>query len=123
MAVEQRDPDRPGSSRMVLLVVLRPGAVLDGALERTVRRTLRREASAAHVPSLVLAVPDLPTTHNGKKSERAARDAVNGDPVANAAALRNPECLDAVRAVPATRTATAEPSFSAAVPLAPAADG
>ena len=32
MAVEQRDPDHPGQSRMVLLVVLRPGAVLDGEL-------------------------------------------------------------------------------------------
>ena len=50
------------------------------------------------MPALVVAVPDLPLTHNGKRSERAARDAVNGDPVVNAAALRNPGCLDAIRA-------------------------
>jgi acetoacetyl-CoA synthetase len=99
MAVEQRDPARPGSARMVLLVVLRPGAALDGDLERTIRRRLRLEASAAHVPSQVLAVPALPTTHNGKKSERAARNAVNGDPVTNAAALANPGCLEDIRAV------------------------
>jgi len=98
MAVEQRDPDRPGSSRMVLLVVLRPGARLDRVLEMAVRRTLRSQASPAHVPALVVAVPELPLTHNGKRSERAARDAVNGDPVVNAAALRNPGCLDAIRA-------------------------
>ncbi|TYP86224.1 acetoacetate--CoA ligase [Blastococcus xanthinilyticus] len=110
MAVEQRDPVHPGSSRMVLLIVLADGARLDGALERDIRRTLRRKASAAHVPSLVVAVPELPLTHNGKRSERAARDAVNGDPVANEAALRNPASLTAIRnAVPGPE----------AVPLAP----
>jgi acetoacetyl-CoA synthetase len=112
-AVEQRDPGRPGSGRMVLLVVLRPGVRLDGGLERTIRRTLRQEASAAHVPSLVVAVPELPVTHNGKRSDRAARDAVNGDPVANADALRNPGCLDAIRAAVAQVTA---PPASGPVP-------
>ncbi|SDH06217.1 acetoacetate--CoA ligase [Pseudonocardia oroxyli] len=98
MAVEQRDPVRAGSTRMVLLVVLAADAVLDAALDREIRRVLRRENSAAHVPELVLAVPALPHTHNGKRSERAARDAVNGDPVANETSLRNAECLDAIRA-------------------------
>ncbi|WP_448621140.1 acetoacetate--CoA ligase [Geodermatophilus sp. URMC 65] len=97
MAVEQRDPDRPGATRMVLLVVLRGGAVLSGGLDRTIRRRLREQASSAHVPALVVAVPELPVTHNGKRSERAARDAVNGDPVANADALRSPGCLEAIR--------------------------
>ena len=97
MAVEQRDPDHRGQSRMVLLLVLRPGAILDGELHRTIRRTLRREASPAHVPSVVAAVPELPITHNGKLSERAARDAVNGDQIANEAVMRNPACLPAIR--------------------------
>lgn len=98
MAVEQRDPEHAGSSRMVLLVLLADGARMDGTLEREIRRTLRRRASAAHVPSVVVAVPELPLTHNGKRSERAARDAVNGDPVANVAALKNPDSLTAIRA-------------------------
>lgn len=96
MAVEQRDPDHPGQSRMVLLVVLRHGASLDGDLHRTIRRTLRQQASPAHVPSVLAAVPELPMTHNGKRSERAARDAVNGERVANETALRNPACLPAI---------------------------
>ncbi|HET6392305.1 MAG TPA: thioesterase domain-containing protein, partial [Blastococcus sp.] len=108
MAVEQRDPARPGGTRMVLLVVLAPGARLDGDLQQTVRRTLRQGASAAHVPSLVVAVPELPLTHNGKRSERAARDAVNGDPIVNGGALSNPACLDAIRA--AVEVATAAPA-------------
>ncbi|NEK57775.1 acetoacetate--CoA ligase [Geodermatophilus sabuli] len=109
MAVEQRHPARPGASRIVLLVVLREGVVLDAELARTIRRTLREQASPAHVPALVAAVPELPLTHNGKRSERAARDAVNGDPVANAAALRSPACLQAIRAaVTAGPAATAD---------------
>lgn len=95
LAVEQR---ADGGTRMALLVVLADGAVLDGSLDRTIRSTLRRDASAAHVPSLVVAVRELPFTHNGKKSERAARDAANGDPVRNSAALRNPGCLADIRA-------------------------
>ena len=98
LAVEQRVPDRPGGTRMVLLVVLRPGAVLDGGLDRTIRRTLRRTRSAAHVPSRVVAVPELPTTYNGKRSETAARDAVNGDPVPNERSLRNPGSLAGITA-------------------------
>ena len=49
--------------------------------------------------------PELPLTHNGKRSERAARDVVNGDPVANTDALRNPGCLEAIRAAVAAATA------------------
>jgi len=41
-------------------------------------------------------VSDLPRTHNGKLSERAARDAVNGDPVKNLLSLRNPACLNEI---------------------------
>jgi acetoacetyl-CoA synthetase len=115
MAVEQRDPGRPGATRMVLLVVLRAGATLSGGLDRTIRRRLREQASAAHVPALVVAVPELPLTHNGKRSERAARDAVNGDPVANADALRSPGCLEAIRDAVAAATAP-----TATAPAAPA---
>ncbi|MCW0212429.1 MAG: acetoacetate--CoA ligase [Pseudonocardia sp.] len=114
MAVEQRDPEGPGRSRMVLLVVLAPGAALDSDLDRSLRLTLRTENSAAHVPSRIVAVPDLPVTHNGKRSERAARDAVNGDAVANEAALRNPGCLAEIRtAVLGDVAATAGPDSPA----------
>ncbi|GAA4556780.1 acetoacetate--CoA ligase [Pseudonocardia xishanensis] len=129
MAVEQRDPARSGPTRMVLLVRLAEGAVLDAALDRTIRRVLREQNSAAHVPSLVVAVPELPTTHNGKPSERAARDAVNGDRVANEAALRNPECLAVISravlerggSVPAPRAEATPEAAPAAAPVSVAA--
>jgi acetoacetyl-CoA synthetase len=104
MVVEQRIPDAAQKNayerRVVLLVVLERGVELTGALTARVRRELARRASRAHVPDVVLAVDALPLTHSGKLSDSAVRNAVNGLPVGNTAALRNPECLDAIRAHP-----------------------
>jgi acetoacetyl-CoA synthetase len=94
MAVEQL---ADGDSRLLLLVVLRPGHRLDDRLAARIRGRLRTEGSAAHVPQVIVPVAELPTTHNGKRSERATRDAVNGAPVRNLAALKNPDSLDAIR--------------------------
>jgi acetoacetyl-CoA synthetase len=97
MAVEQRAGAVGGDSRIVLLVVMRERCRLDPALKARIRALLAREASPAHVPATIAQVPELPCTHNGKRSERAARDALNSEPIANRDALRNPECLDAIR--------------------------
>ncbi|MDR6413084.1 UNVERIFIED_ORG: acetoacetyl-CoA synthetase [Burkholderia sp. 1595] len=116
MVVQQhaRVAPRDGSSavasepRVVLLLVLRDGCVLNGALAARVRHDLARRASPAHVPDRILAVAELPVTHNGKLSEASVRNAVNGLPAGNAAALRNPACLDAIRHHPALHLATRE---------------
>ncbi len=97
MAVEQREPSEPGGTRLVILAVLREGRRLDAPLLAKIRDTLATRCSRAHVPGLVLRATELPVTHNGKRAERAARDAVNGDPVGNLEALRNPQCIDAIR--------------------------
>jgi len=117
MAVEQRLGGQSGESRMVLLLVLRPGAVLDGALVGRVRRELARRASTAHVPDAIVAVAALPVTHTGKRSEAAASDAVNGRPVRNPGGLRNPECLEALRCHPALRARPALPTECSAAEL------
>jgi acetoacetyl-CoA synthetase len=100
MAVEQQAPDEAGGSRLVLLLVMADGAVLDRALALRIKKEISRRASMAHVPSVLVAVEDLPATHNGKLSERAARDAVCGRVPANLLALRNPACVEALRVHP-----------------------
>ncbi|MDX6672856.1 MAG: acetoacetyl-CoA synthetase, partial [Solirubrobacteraceae bacterium] len=97
MAIQQEIPDERGQSRLVLLVVLQDGAAIDGRLAVRVRREIARCASPAHVPDLLVAVDELPRTHSGKRSERAARDAVNELPVRNHEALSNPGSLDEIR--------------------------
>jgi acetoacetyl-CoA synthetase len=108
LAVQLRPPPQPGPStndfvngasdqRIVLLITMREGDQLTGELRKRICIDLARRASSAHVPDIIIEVPALPFTHNGKLSETAASEAINGLPVTNAAALSNPQCLDAIR--------------------------
>jgi acetoacetyl-CoA synthetase len=112
MAVEQELPDAPAGGRIVLLVVLRPGITLTSELVLRLRRQIAARTAAAYVPGAVLEVAALPTTHSGKRSEVAARDAINGRPVRNRAALSNPECLEAIAAHPRLRKPATVPTDS-----------
>lgn len=104
LAVEQQlgtGADR--TSRLVLFVRLAAGVAMTRTLGDAVRARIRGALTAHHVPRVVLAVPDLPRTHNGKLSELAARDAVHGRPVKNTGALANPEALEHFRERPELR--------------------
>lgn len=79
--------------RVVLFLRLRDGVRLDDALVADVRRRIRTGCSPRHVPSHVLAVPDIPRTRSGKISELAVKRTVHGEPVKNREALANPEAL------------------------------
>src|SRR5262249_2340076 len=93
LAVEQTVPEELGGSRMILLVVLQPHRQLDQELIKRIQFELQRRASAAYVPDLIIEVSELPTTYSGKRSEKSARDALNGIAPTNAQALRNPASL------------------------------
>jgi len=96
MAVEQQAEEELGGARMVLLVVLRKGVVLDDRLAARIRSEIARRGSNALQPARIAQVDELPVTHSGKRSELAARDALNGRRISNREALRNPECLEAI---------------------------
>jgi acetoacetyl-CoA synthetase len=101
MAVEQEAPSEPGGRRIVLLLVLAEGTTLDRPLTLRIKRELNQKASPVHVPAVIASVSGLPQTHNGKYSERAARDVINGRLVKNLSAIRNPGTLEEIaRAVP-----------------------
>jgi acetoacetyl-CoA synthetase len=101
MAIEQADSREPGGNRLLLLVVMAAGRVLDRELTLRIKKELSQKASPVHVPAVIAQVSGLPQTLNGKYSERAARDIVNGRAPPNRAALKNPEVLDELRAHPA----------------------
>jgi acetoacetyl-CoA synthetase len=102
MAVAQQ-AEEEGGTRMVLLIVLRERLMLDNMLAKHIRSELARCGSPAFVPARIAQVEALPVTFNGKRSEAAARDAVNGRPARNRDALQNPECLDAIAKHPVLR--------------------
>ncbi|MEZ5558225.1 MAG: acetoacetate--CoA ligase [Pseudomonadales bacterium] len=82
-----------GDTRVVLFVVMQPGAVLDDALRQRIRQQIRANASPRHVPAKILEVPEIPRTMSGKIVELAVRDVMHGRDVKNTAALANPEAL------------------------------
>ena len=88
-----------GDTRMVLLVVLRPGTALDDDLRGRIRTSLRERGSPRHVPAVIAQVAELPRTLTGKLAEIAVANTVNGRPVRNRDALANPESLDAIAAL------------------------
>ncbi len=86
--------------RIVLLVRLRDDTRLDDTLRRELRSRIRDACTPRHVPAVLAQVDDLPRTRSNKLVELAVADAVNGRPVRNAAALANPEAIDAIVALP-----------------------
>ncbi len=84
-----------GDEQVVLFVKMEESQQLDEALLKRINMTIRNSCSPRHVPSITMAVPDIPYTINGKKVEIAVKKIIHGLEVKNKDALANPECLDA----------------------------
>ncbi|EMY62002.1 acetoacetate--CoA ligase [Leptospira terpstrae] len=83
--------------RVILFVVTADGVTLDESLVKKIKERIKVETSPRHVPSLVLSVPEIPYTVNGKKVEIAVKQTVAGVEVKNKNALANPNSLDYFR--------------------------
>ncbi|NJK46644.1 MAG: acetoacetate--CoA ligase [Pleurocapsa sp. SU_196_0] len=85
------DLERDGAENfMPLFVVLRNGESLSADLERRVRSEIRSSLSPRHVPDVIVAVPRIPRTLNGKKLELPVKNILLG---AKVSAVANPESL------------------------------
>ncbi len=80
--------------RILLFVKLNPSFSLTEELKNKIKKELKIRASPRHVPAIILETPDIPYTFSGKKVESAVTNIINGKPVTNRGALRNPESLD-----------------------------
>lgn len=83
--------------RVVLFVRLADGVHLDEVLQATIRKVIRDNTSARHVPAVIVQVEDIPRTISGKIVELAVRNVVHGLPVKNTDALANPQALEHFR--------------------------
>ena len=83
-----------GDIRVVLFVKLTANVTLGDELRDSIRNWIRQEASARHVPSLIIQVPEIPYTRSGKKVELAVRAIVCGAEPSNRGSLANPASLD-----------------------------
>ena len=80
--------------RVILFVKMAPGYKLTDEVKKKIINTIRVNASPRHFPAKILSVPDVPYTLNMKKVELAVKKVIQGKPVLNKDALRNPEALD-----------------------------
>ena len=94
-----RTGKRAGDVRIVLFVKLVDGVQLDSDVEQTIRETIRKGASDAHVPALIKQVTKIPYTKSGKKVEIAVRDLFAGIEPKNVGALADPTSFDEYRAM------------------------
>ena len=79
--------------RVILFVRMAAGASLDEELAKSIKASIRSGATPRHVPSHVIAIPDIPRTRSGKITELAVRDIIHGREVKNTEALANAEAL------------------------------
>jgi acetoacetyl-CoA synthetase len=80
--------------RIILFVKMQPDAVLNESLKQAIKSHIRTHLSPHHVPAKIIQVPDIPKTLNGKITELAVSNVVNGNPVRNKDVIANPEALD-----------------------------
>ncbi len=83
-----------GSERIILFVVLQKDVTWNNELARQVKKAIRENASPHHVPSKIIAVPDLPRTISGKIMELTIKKIIHNEEISNMETLANPECLD-----------------------------
>ncbi|KAF1814878.1 acetoacetyl-CoA synthetase-like protein [Eremomyces bilateralis CBS 781.70] len=82
---------------VVLFLKMEKGKQLDEGLRERVKRTIRGELSARHVPAIVDECVEIPVTTNGKKIEGAVKQILSGMNIKLSASVSNPECLEFYR--------------------------
>ena len=59
-----------------------------------IKNKIKSNCSPRHVPSLIIACPDIPRAKSGKIVEIAVKKIINGETINNIQAIANPEALD-----------------------------
>jgi acetoacetyl-CoA synthetase len=86
-----------GEFWMPLFVVMQEGNELTADLKKKINSIIKSDYSPRHVPDEIIAVPDIPYTISGKKTETPVKKVLMGrDPkvVVNAGSLRNPSSME-----------------------------
>ena len=100
--VGQRTPD--GEERVILFLKMAENFEFEPNVVDKLRKQIRINLSARHVPTLILPITDIPYTVNGKKVEVAIKKILAGQSVKNQGALANPECLELYKNIPEVQT-------------------
>jgi acetoacetyl-CoA synthetase len=79
--------------RIILFVQLNNSFELSEDLISAIKLELHTKASPRHVPSVIIAAPEIPYTFSGKKIESSITNIIHGRLISNRGSMRNPKCL------------------------------
>ena len=85
-----------GEFYMPLFVQMQEGVVLSAEIQKKIIRIIREDFSPRHVPDHIVAVPEIPYTISGKKTETPVKKVLMGKDVrdeSNSGSLRNPQAM------------------------------
>ncbi|HTJ51759.1 MAG TPA: acetoacetate--CoA ligase [Cyclobacteriaceae bacterium] len=85
-----------GEFWMPLFVVMKEGYELTFEIKKKINQTIRQEFTPRHVPDEIIAVPDIPYTISGKKTEMPVKKILAGKnptEVLASGSLKNPESM------------------------------
>ncbi|EME49942.1 hypothetical protein DOTSEDRAFT_41092 [Dothistroma septosporum NZE10] len=80
-----------------LFVVMANNEQLTPELSQDIKAAIKKGLSPRHVPRFLIAVPEIPTTINGKKVEAAVKRTVSGQDVKPSQTVSNPASIDFFR--------------------------
>ena len=80
--------------RIILFVTTKNDDLLDEEKKKVIKMKIKKNCSPKHVPSLIVAVPEIPRTKSGKIVELAVQKIINGEELDNKEAIANPNSLN-----------------------------
>lgn len=71
-----------------------PSQQLTPELSQKIKAAIKNGLSPRHVPKFLIAVPEIPTTINGKKVEAAVKQTISGKDIIPSNTVSNPGSID-----------------------------
>ena len=79
--------------RVILFVTTKNDEEIDNEKIKLIKSRIRKNCSPKHVPAIIIKVPEIPRTKNGKIVELAVRKVIHRETINNKEAIANPEAL------------------------------
>ena len=89
--------NQDGTQTMPIFIQLEANTELDSKLKRKIKKAIKTQFSARHIPDKIHQIPEVPYTLSGKKMEAPVKKILSGIPVKDSVsldAMRNPKSLD-----------------------------
>jgi len=83
-----------GDERIILFITTKKNKILDKKKIKIIKNIIRRNCSPRHVPAVIIKVPEIPRTKNGKIVELAVKKIINGEKLNNKDSIANPKSLN-----------------------------